>query len=853
MATTAKARKSRALRRRRVIERPRLFALLDESSANVRTLVAAAGYGKTTLAHQWVRREDRRGAWYTARRASTDVAALALGVARAAAELFPGCDGRLREHLRAVPNPGEHVDVLAEILGEELAGWTGREWLVLDEYQELAAAPEAERFVAELVRACPLRILIASRQRPAWVSARDILYGDVLELNQVTLAMDTREAAEVLSDRSSRSASGLVALANGWPAVIALAGVSAAEIEVDEEVPESLYRFFAEEVFDSLGEVVREGLATLAVSPVLDRELADELLGEHAEETCSAALDVGILEDRDDHLDLHPLARSFLDEWAAHRPEAQERAALTAESCLRWFRARRDWDTAFDLISRRGPAGELPSLVADALDELLDTARLSTIETWCDFAADAAVDDPVFALARAEVALRQGSHAEAQSFAEAAASTGIPMLVFRGLAVAGRAAHLASREDDGLELFRRAEAAATSEAERRDALWGQLMCEVELERPEAGSTLALLATGIGLANPSDRVRAATHTLMYQLRMTRIDLDDAEIGWDLLGAVGDPLVASAFQSVYSSVMALSARYRDALTAAALLIDTAEKFRLDFAAPYARISAAMAHAGLRQFNEALTCIEAAESYARDAKDNYARQLAFAVHVRVLAAYGMHDAALAQLIPDLRSALPAIRGEVLGSYALVLASRGRVVEAKQLVNEVVGISRAVEVSVLYPAVQATLALRSRDRLLIERVRELEEAAFETGALDLLVTTYRATPDLLPVLLSASPHRTRLVHLVRRVGDEDLASTLGEPLGAADDPVERLSRREREVYELLCQGLPNRQIAELLFISEATVKVHVHHIYDKFGVRSRTALAIHAALRRGDQATAT
>lgn len=43
--------------------------------------------------------------------------------------------------------------------------------------------------------------------------------------------------------------------------------------------------------------------------------------------------------------------------------------------------------------------------------------------------------------------------------------------------------------------------------------------------------------------------------------------------------------------------------------------------------------------------------------------------------------------------------------------------------------------------------------------------------------------------------------------------------------------------------------QIAELLFISESTVKVHVHHIYDKLGVRSRTALAVQAMLERADQ----
>ncbi len=311
MESSTRDRQSRKLKRRRVIERPRLFALLDESPNRIRTLVAPAGYGKTTLAEQWVARDGRRGAWFKARSASTDVAALALGMARAAAELVPGCDERLRAHLRAVPNPGERVDVLAEILGEELVGWLPTDWLVLDEYQELVGATDAESFVEELAAVCPVQLLIASRQRPTWVTGRRILYGDVLELNQTVLAMDTREAAELLEGRSAASASGLVALANGWPAVIALASVTDAEIDGDAEVPDALYRFFAEEVFDALGEEVRAGLATLAVAPVLDRELAAMLL-EDADAVCEAALQVGILEERDGRLELHPLARSFL-------------------------------------------------------------------------------------------------------------------------------------------------------------------------------------------------------------------------------------------------------------------------------------------------------------------------------------------------------------------------------------------------------------------------------------------------------------------------------------------------------------------------------------------------------------
>jgi DNA-binding NarL/FixJ family response regulator len=51
-----------------------------------------------------------------------------------------------------------------------------------------------------------------------------------------------------------------------------------------------------------------------------------------------------------------------------------------------------------------------------------------------------------------------------------------------------------------------------------------------------------------------------------------------------------------------------------------------------------------------------------------------------------------------------------------------------------------------------------------------------------------------------------------------------------------EPLTRREREVLELIRQGLSNREIAGTLWISESTVKVHVHHVLTKMGVRTRT-----------------
>ena len=55
-------------------------------------------------------------------------------------------------------------------------------------------------------------------------------------------------------------------------------------------------------------------------------------------------------------------------------------------------------------------------------------------------------------------------------------------------------------------------------------------------------------------------------------------------------------------------------------------------------------------------------------------------------------------------------------------------------------------------------------------------------------------------------------------------------------------LSERERELVQLVCEGLKNREIAKRLNTTEGTVKAYLHAIYDKLGVENRTELAMKA-----------
>ncbi len=85
------------------------------------------------------------------------------------------------------------------------------------------------------------------------------------------------------------------------------------------------------------------------------------------------------------------------------------------------------------------------------------------------------------------------------------------------------------------------------------------------------------------------------------------------------------------------------------------------------------------------------------------------------------------------------------------------------------------------------------------------------------------------------------RQVHAGRKGIPREIAAQLAEHI--AD---ERLTEREIDVLKHVAGGSRNREIAELLAISEETVKVHVKHIMEKLGANDRTA-AVAIAVRRG------
>jgi DNA-binding NarL/FixJ family response regulator len=141
------------------------------------------------------------------------------------------------------------------------------------------------------------------------------------------------------------------------------------------------------------------------------------------------------------------------------------------------------------------------------------------------------------------------------------------------------------------------------------------------------------------------------------------------------------------------------------------------------------------------------------------------------------------------------------------------------------------------------------------VEAIKELRRIAPDVRVL--VLTTYDTDRDVLPAieagatgyLLKDTP-RDELVRAVRAAhrGEAVLSPAVaGRLMGRVRAPVQdALSARELEVLRLVAAGWTNREAAQRLFISEATVKTHLLHVYAKLEVRDR-ASAVAAGYQRG------
>jgi DNA-binding CsgD family transcriptional regulator len=629
--------------------------------------------------------------------------------------------------------------------------------------------------------------------------------------------------------------------AEGWPAVLGLAALSGdVDFTSSRFLSQTLYDFLASELLAAAANETQAALTLLAAASVTDIEVARSLLGPTADEVIEDAVARGLLAVTERKvLSLHPLLRELLirrfEEAGAEAREAQLAQARTLFELRRWDEALSVSEVAHD------PAFATEAIGA-ALDDLLAAGRTSSLKRWVAAARSAGAEGGLIDYAESEARLRSDELDAAMTLGAQAARSLDGDLAARAHLVAGRSAHLTDRwqkAEEHAESAAALGAASAATAETRDrALWLHFLAGLG---PEASDLRERLDHFKREARPG--VPKSLMVAAGDLSLAEIDgnfqeaIDGARCALSIANEDVDPIALTGLLSMYSYVLTLPCRYEESLKQSEALLGVAESCGLEFPVPYAQIHRAKALIGLGRFAPAARVLSILERYMQDEPGSYFGGALPVQRARLYASVGDLKRALDALSLGPLEGLNSVgRGEFLGWQALLHAAAGDADGARELGADACLASRALEVAALWLLSEGIAALGRGDT--VAAATHLD-VVIDNGVWDPVVIAVRAAPAL-GEFVAGQPHqRGWLQRLLSASSDASLARRLGLRVPRAAKRAAKLTPRETEVHELLAQGLTNEEIARQLFISLSTTKVHVKHIYEKLGVRSRLEAA--------------
>jgi DNA-binding CsgD family transcriptional regulator len=705
----------------------------------------------------------------------------------------------------------------------------GVQWLIVDDCHEIDGASEAGTMIATLAERANGRMLVSSRLRPSWTRSRTVIYGKVREIDRSDLAMTDDEVAEVIGHRVDLA--DLAVQAQGWPAVLSLVTALDSATPLQTAMPDALHRYLAEELFQSAPGALRGNLLSLALLPRLAPEFLTNEFGGGFNKIIDQAHRRGFITGGAP-AELHPLLRDFLLSKLLEEPNTEARVRRAIGNSIE----AEEWEHALGLVLRFNLNDLVDPILAAAFAPL---ARRGLVGTLSAFASQVRVV-PAFPpamvdLVEAEVAMREGQLELAIGLA-CRAHERLEIghcLRSRASAIVGHGHFLLASYDEAEAAFKSARTEATDGRDATEAIHGLVQTMIFGERGEIEPALAALSE-LRHESPTHLMRHAT----AELNRKRFDeglglplnLDEA---LHILPRVDDPRARTSFTYSLAYAFALRADYEDAHRFLNIFVDDIRSFDLEFAVPYANWTAAMIALGLRRFADAERSLQAVEDVSKRPHEQRHDVNARSLRARLLLQTGQPSEALSHVRSDVPFRLiPSWLGEYLGTRALVLACLERTVEAHEVADQALETSKAAEVRLLAASARAICAVNSNDG---SAALALAREATALSVWDPVVCALRSSPALANAFANEDALRPTLEHLYQRSSDRGLARRAGLRTRSANSPDELLSPREHEVLGLIARGLRNREISNALFIADSTTKVHVRHILEKLGVRTR------------------
>jgi LuxR family maltose regulon positive regulatory protein len=856
------------VRRGRLLERAANLPL-----PGVTLVVAPAGFGKTTLASEWLGHAPMPAVWLGLDERDRDPEIFTRNLVSAVREIAPGFGEATLSRLRS----GFDQIAIAQRLADDLLALGHPLLLLLDDYHD-AASPALDVLLGHLVRWQPpgLHLFIDSRVMPEIPLSRARALGLVTDIGPEDLRFSRQEIAAFLRSHDQRLPEPVDDLSErtwqlteGWPVVLRLFTLA-----VERRPPGDIRDFAAhrpvreyliDEVLDARPAADLEMLLRLAVPERIDAALCQRLCGLDYP-SAVALLDRLAWSDRlltpieHGEYRYHALIReTFRDRLlAASGPEA---VAEVHRSVAADREKRNDILGAVTHLRAAREDAAAAAVIGRHLWRALDEDRRFDIDRWIRAMPEPAVTgDPALMLGRAVGLSFRGNEPGSEiclDAAEALLAAGAGPLDARERARLAAAIDVLHAEnfrwvEDHEEQIRRMRAAADLMGDdrsqtRTDALsWAALALHAlgrtddalamldAVDRPDAGAPdtmtarIAMIRAGVNLFAmrpdravsaarrairhadeiPLESIRIEGRALLGLAHLYRMDLEESEAALRL--AMANRSRASIFfehESTLGHAMLLHLTGRGAESVA--LVE-------QYIAQTADVQDVRWQAGARSFRARLAALQGDHHGAREWQARF-RDLrtevpwrmieapeVTAIHVG-LAAGGSEEVAAA------RDRLPAIIAALDADHDPANAIRARLLLGLALQED------------------------HRGKAAIDPVRQAVEIALPGGVLQ-------------PFAELILPLR-RLLRAAGRDGERIAAAAAAALAGPAPGSAfagNRLSRRERQVLECLRDGLTNKEIADLLSISPATVKRHTIEIYRKLGVDDRLQ-AVEAARSRG------
>lgn len=264
-----------------LVARPNLVQRIRAGAqAGVTLVVAPAGYGKTTIVTQWAAEAELPVAWFAIDESDNDLVRFLSYLAAAIQTIFPDACPRLLGLLDRSPLPD--VERLAVTLSNDIDALPHRIALVLDDYHWITE-PDVQCVLNEFLRhpVRKLHLVLTSRSQPALALSR--LRGSryLCELHMQDLRLTEPEAAALLAQRipvalSSEEVTVLVARTEGWAAGLHLAALS---LEAEGSIDSYTADYLLEQVLQQQQPVVRDFLLKTSILDRLSPDLAEAVVG----------------------------------------------------------------------------------------------------------------------------------------------------------------------------------------------------------------------------------------------------------------------------------------------------------------------------------------------------------------------------------------------------------------------------------------------------------------------------------------------------------------------------------------------------------------------------------------------